>query len=58
MEAVTEVLVLGGEATSCILDHFQAVKVIRIRANTWAHMHRAWVRAPNSRRELPKKLRG
>jgi len=50
--------VLGGEATGRILHHFQAVKVIRIRANTRAHMHRAWVRAPDGRRVLPKKFRG
>ena len=58
MKAVTEMPVLGGEATGCILHHFQAVKVIRIRANTGAHMHRAWVRAPDGRRVLPKKYRG
>ena len=57
MKAVTEMPVLGGEATGCILHHFQAVKVIRIRANTRAHMHRAWVRATDGRRVLPKKYR-
>lgn len=58
MKAVTEMPVLGGEATGCILHHFQAVKVIRIRANTRAHMHRAWVRATDGRRVLPKKYKG